>query len=109
MFAWCGDCLGTFIINGNHVQGSWGRLQLQDFFRTFTVIEDALFKVKHITMSNQKSQPRITGVDRWSTATNLHSAEKFLKPIATVTTPQGVISPPSVTNLTVCVGSICVW
>ena len=73
----------------------------------FTAIESTLFKVKHIAMSNQKVTAKNHWCDRWSTTTNLCSAENFPRPIVTVATPQGVISLPSaLTNLTLCVGLI---
>ena len=83
--------------------GSLCRLQQQNLFRTSTAIEGTLFKVKH-----KKSQPRITGVDRWSTTTNLCSTENFPRPSYSTSSYIVISLPSALTRLILCVGSICV-
>jgi len=56
--AWCGDCLGTVIINGDCVQGPGDymrkatpcQLEKQNLFGMLTAIECELFKIKYLTI-----------------------------------------------------------
>ena len=58
----------------------------------------------------KKSHPRITGVDRWSTTTNVCAVENLPRLIVIVATPQGATSLPSaLTSLVVCAGAMCAW
>ena len=61
-------------------------------------------------MVHQEVAPRITGVDKWSTTTNVCVVENFPRLIVNVAVPQGVMSLPSaLTNLVVCVDVMCAW